>query len=317
MKIATNERRTALVRADEVTAHPVTGDGFRGLTESVLIAAEHGSVHQEIVVNELAPGGRIPGHLHPFEESFFVLEGSGVITIDGRAYTVQPGDVGFSPIAAPHGWVNPTDRPVRWLEVRAPQPKPIGSATGSYARPDLVLASEGPSIAFNDPTQLYVDHFAREQMSPYGPISIRGANNYSVRHISTRVLVDDVLGARQHILFMAELPPAPQTEDSRRDLMEADPQTKTHFHQYEEVYCIVEGHGLAYLDGETFEVFPGDTILAAVGGSHAVINIDGQPLRWIETQAPRPPEQFSMFWEKDWASLTPLVRNVTNERNGS
>src|SRR5262249_35369370 len=32
-----------------------------------------GSVHQEVVVGELAPGGRVDRHLHAFEEALYVL----------------------------------------------------------------------------------------------------------------------------------------------------------------------------------------------------------------------------------------------------
>ncbi len=302
----TKDKRTVLVRSSEVRSTAVTGPGFEGVRQTRLIDATHGSVHQEVVITELAPGGVIPGHFHPFEESFFMLEGEALYAVGGESYRITKGGYGFAPIAAPHAWRNTSGRAARWIEVRAPQPKTVADAHGTYACPELSPPKDGREVTLGDPRCRHVGFFEPDQMPPYGPVAARGAINYCVKHIATRLLVQDTLGAVQHVTFLAQLPPAPADKRNVMDLMQADPVNKTHYHQYEEVYHFLQGRGLAYLDEESFEVGPGDTVLAGVGGSHAVVNIGDEPLCWIETMAPRPPEQHSMFWEKDWAALTAL-----------
>jgi ADP-ribose pyrophosphatase len=51
----------------------------------------------------------------------------------------------------------------------------------------------------------------------------------------------------------------------------ADIGCHTHTDDNEELYVIVEGRGLMSLDGEEFEVQPGDVILNRAGGSHGVV----------------------------------------------
>ena len=306
-----NEVRTHLVRARSARTCALSGKGLNGARQTRLVDASTGSVHQEVVIMELAPGGTIPGHYHPFEESFFILEGNALFAVAGQAYRVGPGDYGLAPIATPHAWRNESGRPVRWLEIRAPQPKIVADADGTYADPDVEPPASGRQISLDDPTCRWVGHFADDQMPAPGPIATQGANNYRIKHISTRILVDDALGAVQQITFIGQLPGAPASDSEIRDLMEADPVAKCHYHPYEEVYHFLSGRGLAYLDGRSYEIEAGDTILCATGGSHSVINTGPEPLRWLETQAPRPPEQYGMFWEKDWMALEAL--KITEE----
>lgn len=292
-------KRTALVRASENTWTTSDSTEATGATECLLIGAEHGSVHQEVSLVELAPGGVVPGHIHPFEESFFIMSGEAVFTIAERSYRLRAGDYGFAPLGVPHAWRNVSTEPCRRLRVRAPQPKQLGEARGVYPHPDLKPAADGSIVGENPILDRYVGHL-EDDLPPYGPIATRGITAYGVKHISVRLLVEDTLGATHHVMFVAQLPPAPPSADKSSDAMEADPAAKAHFHQYEEVYHIVAGRGLAFLDGEKHIVGPGDTILAGVGGSHSVINAGDEPLRWIETQVPRPPERDGIFWERDW-----------------
>lgn len=300
-------KRTSLIRAGSTSPFTLVAPGFEGVTQTTLVGADQGSVHQEVAIVEIAPGGMVPGHLHPYEESFFVLDGEALFAVNGETYALRPGDYGFAPVAAPHAWRNRSSAPVRLLQCAAPQPKQIGVGRGTYAATSLEPPVTGRTVVLQDPTCRFVGHFELDQMSPYGPIAAKGVTNYCIKHISTRLLVEETLGAIQHITFMAQLPPSPTTESGVRDLMEADPLTKTHYHPYEEVYYFFGGRGLAFLDGERFEVGAGDTVLAATGGSHSVINIGAEPLRWLETQAPRPPDQNGAYWEKDWAALEPLI----------
>ena len=48
-------------------------------------------------VARLPPGGSLHRHHHPQHEAYFVLEGTGIVTIDGGAHAVAPGAAVFIP----------------------------------------------------------------------------------------------------------------------------------------------------------------------------------------------------------------------------
>jgi mannose-6-phosphate isomerase-like protein (cupin superfamily) len=55
----------------------------------------------------------------------------------------------------------------------------------------------------------------------------------------------------------------------------------THTDDNEELYVVIEGRGLMSLDGEEFEVQPGDVILNRPGGSHGLRNTGHSELRIV------------------------------------
>jgi len=52
----------------------------------------------------------VSGHRHPFEESFFVLEGNPVVAIADKCYALRPHDFGLVPFGAGHAWEQPVER---------------------------------------------------------------------------------------------------------------------------------------------------------------------------------------------------------------
>ena len=55
----------------------------------------------------------------------------------------------------------------------------------------------------------------------------------------------------------------------------------THAEDNEELYVVVQGRGLMSLDGEEFEVQPGDVVLNRPGGSHGLKNTGEEELRIV------------------------------------
>ena len=98
-------------------------------------------MHTGLSINELAPGGRIDPHVHSFEESFYVLSGEALVTINGSGYRVVAGDYAAVKVGTPHAWraVGPT--PARWLQMAAPQPKPIGAERDTFFLKDRSIPS--------------------------------------------------------------------------------------------------------------------------------------------------------------------------------
>lgn len=70
------------------------------------------------------PGALVHPHDHPFEESYYILEGEVDVVADGDRYTLRPGDVFWTATGCVHAFYETRGRPVRWLETSAPGPPP-------------------------------------------------------------------------------------------------------------------------------------------------------------------------------------------------
>ncbi len=68
-----------------------------------------------VMVNTVAAHNGPPLHVHPFEESFYILEGSFVFEIDGVAHNAGPGDFVHVRANVPHVFQNTADQDGRYL----------------------------------------------------------------------------------------------------------------------------------------------------------------------------------------------------------
>jgi mannose-6-phosphate isomerase-like protein (cupin superfamily) len=66
----------------------------------------------------------------------------------------------------------------------------------------------------------------------------------------------------------------------------ADIGRHTHTPDNEEIYVVISGRGLMYLDGEEFEVGPGHVIVNRPGGTHALKNLGDTDLRLVVVEVP-------------------------------
>jgi mannose-6-phosphate isomerase-like protein (cupin superfamily) len=267
--------------------------GSEGLSVATLIGEQDGSSHVEISVVELAPGGWVDGHLHPFEESFFLLSGRAVLSIDDAAYALEANDFGFVPVASAHAWRNTSTVPARWYRIRSPQPRPLGRADGTFPVVDHAVPDGGRAIAELHPRSRYVGRFSDEDLPGPGPLTMPGAHGHNIRDIAVRMMIDDVLGAVHHQLFMVQFAPSEELGFSG----------SAHYHDFEEAYFVLSGRGEVELEGERFEVGPGDLVWESAGTMHAWTARGEQPLRFIELMAPRPPYTNMLFSERTWREL--------------
>jgi quercetin dioxygenase-like cupin family protein len=280
----------ALVRAGEATFRPAGEALAEGLTEAILVGEAQGAIHLEVALTELAPGGRVAGHLHPFEESFYILSGQVLVDLAGTRYRLVEDDFGFVPVAVPHAWSNPGTAAVRWLRTRSPQPRAIGERTGTYPSQEAGVPTDGRPITEAGPTQRWVGHFSEDHLPPPGPLAMRGYRGPHIHNISLWMLVDDLLGAIHHTMFVVEFQPNPEAPRVGGD----------HFHPFEEAYYFVRGSATGYFEGETREVDTGDLVFAGTNAFHGYANRGTRPVRWIEVQAPTPPPSGAFFFRKDW-----------------
>ncbi len=267
--------------------------GSAGLEQAILVDRTDGSAHVELALCRLQPGGHIGGHLHPFEESFYVLAGRALLALDHQHHELRRDDFGFAPVATPHAWSNPFDEPFTWYCVRSPQPRPIGRSRGTFPLRDFPVPEQGRPAHELHPLSRYVGHFADTDLGAPGPLTMPGAHGHDIRDVSIRMMVDDVLGSIHHQTFMVQF--APTGEDRFSG--------SAHFHDFEEAYFVVAGAGEVELEGERFRAQPGDLVWEAPGVMHAWRAVGDDPLRFIELMAPRPPYTNMLFSEKTWSDL--------------
>ena len=93
-------------------------DDFRPSSRWALLVDTGGGsgVHVDditLIVEEIAPGDRIPLHTHPISEVIVIQAGSPEVTLGDDTQLVGPGTVVFIPAGTPHGTRNASTSPVR------------------------------------------------------------------------------------------------------------------------------------------------------------------------------------------------------------
>jgi quercetin dioxygenase-like cupin family protein len=70
------------------------------------------------------PHALVHPHDHPFEESYYILDGEVDVVADADRYTLRPGDAFWTATGCIHAFYETRGAPVRWLETSAPGPPP-------------------------------------------------------------------------------------------------------------------------------------------------------------------------------------------------
>ncbi|MEV7990620.1 cupin domain-containing protein [Streptomyces sp. NPDC086077] len=263
-----------------------------------VLGPDSGASHLSIAIVELEPGGHVIGHRHPFEESFFVLEGNPLLAVADHQYALGPQDFGLVPYAVGHAWNNPTEQRVRMLRVYAPQPRPLdGRGTwGVFEANETQVPIHGVAVDELDPARPYVGHFDQADMAPPGSISMPGYHGANVQNVQIRMMVDELLGARHHAMFIVQFTPGIVNNAPLKT-------AKEHFHPFEEIYYLISGQARAFCDGKQDLAAAGDLVFAPVGASHGFAALGTEPLCWIEVQSPMPPASGGFTFHNDWAHL--------------
>jgi quercetin dioxygenase-like cupin family protein len=95
---------------------------YSGISVRMLVDRVFGAELLTMFTVDYEPNGSAQVHDHPFEETYFFLDGEIEAVLDGREYTVRAGDVVFAGVGATHGYFNTGGGRVRWIETQAPQP---------------------------------------------------------------------------------------------------------------------------------------------------------------------------------------------------
>ncbi|HEV3464921.1 MAG TPA: cupin domain-containing protein [Actinomycetota bacterium] len=258
------------------------------------IVGEAAAVHTGFGICALEPGGGVDAHVHSFEESLFLLEGSLVLDTAEGSVLLAPGDYGLVPVGVPHAVRNPGPEPARWADMCAPQPRArFGDDT--FFVPPLAAADPVP-VDVRDPRTRAFGHIDPANMDPGRQTQDQLAVSASMRTallvysgITVKMMVDSDLGAQLQTMFMVQYEPGGKAG--------------THDHPLEETYLVLEGEVDASFDGDVHRLSAGDVAWAGVGCVHGFSNPADRPVRWLETQAPQPPARHSYRFTRDWDYL--------------
>ena len=293
---AVTSRHLVNMAADRTFAEPAAwaraGKGFR--RAPIVDEAAAGAVHTGFGICELDPGGSVPAHVHSFEQSVYLLDGSAVLDTAEGSVLLSAGDYGLVPVGVPHAWRNSGDTVARWADMQAPQPR-SGHGDDTHAVP-APRRSEAVRPDVRDPRTLSFGHISPENMEVGKQSQDLLAVSASMRTallvysgITVKMMVDSDLGARLSTMFMVQYEP--------------DGVAGPHDHPFEETYLILEGATDATFDGQRYRLEAGDAAWAGVGCVHSFANAGDGPVRWLETQAPQPPTRHSYRFARDWDYL--------------
>jgi quercetin dioxygenase-like cupin family protein len=283
--------------ADLVAAHSI------GLKRATLVGRGVGAVHTGLAMVELAPGGHVGIHLHSTEQSFYVLSGHPTLTVEDRPYLLSADDCGMLPVGVQHGWRNSDNEPVRLLIVNSPVPRTSGPADTFFngdrpadtaGHPPDVRDPRTRSFFRLGPGQMDVDNLKIGAAVNAPTVSASMATALlAYSGIAVKMLVDARLGAVLHQLFMVEYQPGGSA--------------LPHDHPLEESYYMLEGEVVATANDDEFKLYPGDVFWTGVGCIHSFHHRGNGRARFLETQAPQLPSNYSYRFNRDWDYLAERI----------
>ncbi len=295
-----------VVHAAEIAPHPpdALAPHVAGFRAAALCGREVGAVHTGFALCVLEPAGRVDPHIHSTEQSFYVLQGTPTLSVEERAFRLAPDECGMLPVGVAHAWRNDGDEDALLLAVNCPAPRVAGPADTFWTaapearRPPEPLDIRDPRTRHYfrlGPGEMELDKLKIGAAVDAPTVSASMATALlAYSGIAVKMLVDQRLGAVLHTMFMVEYQPGGVAQP--------------HDHPLEEAYYILEGEVEAMADGETFTLGRGDFFWTGVGCVHAFENRSAGRVRWLETQSPQPPANYSYRFNRDWDYLGERLR---------
>jgi mannose-6-phosphate isomerase-like protein (cupin superfamily) len=97
---------------------------YGGINVKMMIDSDLGAQLSTMFMVQYDPDGATGPHDHPFEETYFFLQGQAEATFDGKPVVLGAGDIAWAGVGCPHSFRNLGGGTLRWLETQAPQPPP-------------------------------------------------------------------------------------------------------------------------------------------------------------------------------------------------
>jgi quercetin dioxygenase-like cupin family protein len=119
-----------LKHAQAVGAPTVSGSmatavlAYSGIAVKMLVDGRLDAQLHTMFMVDYQPGACANPHDHPFEESYYILEGEVDVVAESDRYTLRPGDVFWTGTGCVHAFYETRGERVKWLETSAPGPPP-------------------------------------------------------------------------------------------------------------------------------------------------------------------------------------------------
>jgi quercetin dioxygenase-like cupin family protein len=95
---------------------------YSGIAVKMLVDQRLDAQLHTMFMVDYQPGACAHPHDHPFEESYYMLEGEVDVVANGDRYTLRPGDFFWTGVGCVHAFYEVQGGRVRWLETSAPGP---------------------------------------------------------------------------------------------------------------------------------------------------------------------------------------------------
>jgi quercetin dioxygenase-like cupin family protein len=95
---------------------------YSGITVKMLVDKRLDAQLQTMFMVGYQPGAVAHPHDHPFEESYYMLDGEVDVVAGGSRYTLRPGDVFWTGVGCIHAFYETKGSTALWLETSAPGP---------------------------------------------------------------------------------------------------------------------------------------------------------------------------------------------------
>lgn len=206
------------------------------------VGRESGANAISLSVFELKPGAAASWRNGESDEVLFVLAGEAEVRLDGGRHRASPDSGIFVRPGCRVELSNPGVETLTLLDSRCPDPGPeILFEGGAGETASGPFPGTPPVISFADQ-----------------PTKRAGDGRWF------RVLVDEKAGSREVTQFVGFIPPG---------------RAPDHFHEYEEVACILEGRGRFWSGQSSAEIGPGSCLFLPRRQPHCVENTGGTPLK--------------------------------------
>lgn len=96
-------------------ANRIDSPAVQNTAMKVLISEKEGWLDHVMRVLELGPDGYSPKHTHPWPHINYMLEGKGVLFVDGKEHPVEAGSYAYVPADAEHQFRNAGEGMFRFI----------------------------------------------------------------------------------------------------------------------------------------------------------------------------------------------------------
>ena len=100
---------------DKAISNTIDSPEVRNAAMKVLVGQGEGWTDHVMRVIELGPGGYSPRHSHPWPHINYMIEGKGVLFIEGKEHAVEAGSYAYVPSDKDHQFRNAGDGMFRFI----------------------------------------------------------------------------------------------------------------------------------------------------------------------------------------------------------